>query len=87
MENKVKEIIADHMGLDVADIISISTFVDLGMDSLDEIEIVMAIETEYGIAIPDEDAENIKTVGQLVSYIKHAKAGLNKDKRRGDEEI
>ena len=73
MENKVKEIIADHMGLDVADIINISTFVDLGMDSLDEIEIVMAIETEYGITIPDEDAENIKTVGQLVSYIKRAK--------------
>jgi acyl carrier protein len=71
IEEKVKEIIADRLGVDPEEVTPEASFVeDLGADSLDTVELVMALEEEFGIEIPDEDAENIKTVGDAIEYIK-----------------
>ncbi|MDO8885355.1 acyl carrier protein [Candidatus Oleimmundimicrobium sp.] len=69
---KVKGIIAEQLGVD-KDIIKIETsFVDdLGADSLDIVELVMALEEEFGLEISDEDAEKITTVGQVIKYIEN----------------
>jgi acyl carrier protein len=68
--DKVKEVIAEQLNVDAADITPESAFVDdLGADSLDIVELVMALEEEFGISIPDEEAENIRTVGDAVTYI------------------
>jgi acyl carrier protein len=68
--DKVKEVIAEQLNVDAADITPESAFVDdLGADSLDIVELVMALEEEFGISIPDEEAENIRTVGDAVNYI------------------
>ncbi len=72
IEEKVKEIIADRLGVDPDEVTPEASFVeDLGADSLDTVELVMALEEEFGIEIPDEDAENIKTVGDAIEYIKN----------------
>jgi acyl carrier protein len=75
VEKKVKEIVAEQLGKDVNDITIQASFIDdLGADSLDIVELVMKMEEEFGIEIPDEDAEKIKTVNDVVEYIKaHAK--------------
>ena len=75
VEKRVKEIVAEQLGKDEAEVKSESSFIDdLGADSLDIVELVMAMEDEFGIEIPDEDAEKIKTVKDVVDYIKgHAK--------------
>ncbi|SMO78886.1 acyl carrier protein [Balnearium lithotrophicum] len=71
IEEKVKEIIADRLGVDPDEVTPDASFIeDLGADSLDTVELVMALEEEFGIEIPDEDAENIKTVGDAIEYIK-----------------
>lgn len=71
MEEKVKEIIAKQLGVNISEIEPGSSFVeDLGADSLDTVELVMAFEEEFGIEIPDEDAEKITKVGDAVDYIK-----------------
>ncbi|MDD3225302.1 MAG: acyl carrier protein [Clostridium sp.] len=71
MFDKVKKIIADQLGLDANEIKIESSFVDdLGADSLDIVELIMALEEEFDIEFPDEDAEKVKTVGDVVSYIK-----------------
>jgi acyl carrier protein len=72
---KVKQIIAEQLGVDENDISPSSSFVeDLGADSLDTVELVMALEEGFGIEIPDEDAEGIRTVNDAMDYIeKHAK--------------
>ena len=68
--NKVKEVIIDKLGVDEDSIKSDAHFVnDLGADSLDTVELIMEFEEEFGIEIPDEDAENITTVGTAVEYI------------------
>lgn len=68
--DKVKEVIVDQLGVEEDDVIEDATFVDdLGADSLDIVELVMALEETFGVSIPDEDAEGIKTVGDAVSYI------------------
>jgi acyl carrier protein len=68
--DKVKDVIAEQLNVDAADITPESAFVDdLGADSLDIVELVMALEEEFGISIPDEEAENIRTVGDAVNYI------------------
>lgn len=68
---KVKEIISEQLGIDLDEITMESSFVDdLGADSLDIVELVMALETEFDLEIPDEDAEGISTVGDVVEYIK-----------------
>ena len=76
IEQRVKKIVAEQLGVAEADIKTESSFVeDLGADSLDNVELVMALEEEFECEIPDEEAEKITTVQQAVDYIKaHAKA-------------
>ena len=67
---KVKQILSEQLGVDV-DEMSADTNIakDLGADSLDVVELLMAIEDEFSVEIPDEEIENIKTIGDLVDYI------------------
>ncbi|HWR43212.1 MULTISPECIES: acyl carrier protein [Sporomusa] len=68
--DKVKEIVVEQLGVDEADVAMNSTFIDdLGADSLDIVELIMAFEEEFSIEIPDEIAEKIKTVKDAVEYI------------------
>lgn len=68
--NKVKAIIVDKLGVDEKEVTSEASFTnDLGADSLDTVELIMEFEKEYNIAIPDDQAENIGTVGQAIAYI------------------
>ena len=70
IEERVKKIVSDQLGKDVEVIQSDSSFVDdLGADSLDTVELVMALEEEFKTEIPDEEAENITTVNEAVKYI------------------
>ena len=75
-EERVKQIIVEQLGVDEAEVTPSASFVDdLGADSLDTVELVMAFEEAFDIEIPDEDAEKIRTVQDAVSYIEqHAKA-------------
>jgi acyl carrier protein len=75
VEKKVKEIVAEQLGKDINEVTENASFIeDLGADSLDIVELVMKMEEEFGIEIPDEEAEKIKTVNDVVQYIKnHAK--------------
>lgn len=67
---KVKEVIVDQLSVEEDDVAADASFFDdLGADSLDIVELVMALEDSFGISIPDEDAESIKTVGDAVDYI------------------
>ncbi|ADD02541.1 acyl carrier protein [Thermoanaerobacter mathranii subsp. mathranii str. A3] len=67
---KVRDIIAEQLGIDPDEITMESSFIDdLGADSLDIVELIMALEEEFDIEIPDEDAEKIKTVGDVVEYL------------------
>ena len=69
---KVKEIIVDKLGVDEGSVKTEANFIeDLGADSLDIVDLVMALEEEFGIDIPDDDAQSIKTVGNAVDYIKN----------------
>lgn len=68
---KVKAVIVDQLGVDEDDVTMEASFVDdLGADSLDIVELIMGLETEFDLEIPDEDAEKIATVGDAVKYIK-----------------
>jgi acyl carrier protein len=70
VESKVKKIVIDQLGVSEEEAVSQASFVDdLGADSLDTVEMVMAFEEEFGIEIPDEDAEKIKVVQDAVNYI------------------
>lgn len=73
---RVKKIVAEHLGVAEADIKNESSFVgDLGADSLDTVELVMALEEEFGMEIPDDEAEKITTVQQAIDYAQaHAKS-------------
>lgn len=69
--DKVKGIIVDQLGVSEDDVTSEATFLgDLGADSLDLVELIMALEEEFDIEIPDEDAEKLQTVGDAVDYIR-----------------
>ncbi|OGW17680.1 MAG: acyl carrier protein [Nitrospinae bacterium RIFCSPLOWO2_12_FULL_47_7] len=71
IEKKVAEIIVDQLGVDEKQVIPTASFVDdLGADSLDTVELVMALEEEFDVEIPDEDAEKIGTVQNAIDYIK-----------------
>ena len=71
MEEKVKAFIVDKLGVDEADVVETASFTqDLGADSLDTVELIMEFEKEFGITIPDDDAEKITTVGDAIAYIK-----------------
>jgi len=71
VEERVKEIIVEQLGVEEADVLPAAKFIeDLGADSLDTVELVMAFEEEFDLEIPDEDAEKITTVGDAIQYIK-----------------
>jgi len=75
VEEKVKEIIAKQLGVNAAEVVPDASFVeDLGADSLDTVELVMAFEEAFGIEIPDEDAEKIAKVKDAVDYIAKKKS-------------
>lgn len=68
--DKIKAVIAEQLGVKPEEVTEQAKFVDdLGADSLDTVELVMALEEEYGIEIPDEDAEKLTTVGEAINYI------------------
>jgi len=70
-EDRVRKVIVEQLGVNPAEVVLSASFVnDLGADSLDTVELVMAFEEEFGIEIPDEEAEKIQTVGNAIDYIK-----------------
>ena len=70
VEAKIKSIIVDKLGVDESEVVADANFTnDLGADSLDTVELIMEFEKEFDISIPDEDAENIATVGNAVEYL------------------
>lgn len=73
VEDKVKEIIVEQLSVNAEQVTPEAKFIeDLGADSLDVVELVMAFEEQFGIEVPDEDAEKLQTVGDVNSYIKEA---------------
>lgn len=71
---KVQQIIVDKLGVDESEVTHEASFTnDLGADSLDTVELIMEFEKEFDVSIPDEEAENIQTVGQAVEYLTTAK--------------
>ena len=71
LEDKVKEIIVEQLGVNAEQVTPEASFIeDLGADSLDTVELVMAFEEEFGAEIPDEDAEKLNTVGAVIKYLK-----------------
>jgi acyl carrier protein len=73
--DKVRSIIAEQLGVKVEEVTPQASFIDdLGADSLDTVELVMALEEEFGIEIPDEDAEKMSTVGDAIKYIEEKAA-------------
>jgi acyl carrier protein len=70
ISNKVRAIIVDKLGVDESEVTPEASFTnDLGADSLDTVELIMEFEKEFNISIPDDQAENIQTVGQAVTYL------------------
>ena len=70
VSSKVKKIVAEHLGVDEGKVIDVSSFIDdLGADSLDTVELVMAFEEEFGSEISDSEAEKILTVGDAIKFI------------------
>ena len=68
--DKVKKIVVEHLGVDEGKVTPEASFIDdLGADSLDTVELVMALEDEFSIEIPDEEAEKLQTVGDVIKYI------------------
>lgn len=67
---EVRMLIVEQLGVNATEVVPTANFVnDLGADSLDTVELVMALEDKFGVSIPDEDAEKIKTVGEAIAYI------------------
>ena len=70
VEDKVKQIIVDQLGVDPSEVVPGASFIDdLGADSLDTVELVMAFEEEFGMEIPDEEAEKLTSVGDALNYL------------------
>lgn len=77
--DKIKGIIAEQLGVKSEEVTNEAKFVeDLGADSLDTVELVMALEEEFGIEIPDEDAEKLTTVGEAMKYIEQKASSSSK---------
>ena len=75
-EARVREIIVNELGVEPEKVADNASFVeDLGADSLDTVELVMAFEEEFGIDIPDEDAEQMRTVGDAIKYLRDKSGG------------
>jgi acyl carrier protein len=78
LENRVKEIIVEQLGVNAEQVTPEASFIDdLGADSLDTVELIMAFEEEFGSEIPDEDAEKLSSVGKVLEYLKGK--GLDKE--------
>ena len=76
VSDRVRAIIAEQLGVKLEEVTDAASFIeDLGADSLDTVELVMALEEEFGIEIPDEDAEKMVTVGDAIKYIDTKSAG------------
>ncbi len=76
IESRVRDIIVNELGVEPSKVTAEASFVeDLGADSLDTVELVMAFEEEFGIEIPDEDAEKMETVGDSVAYLEGKEEG------------
>ena len=76
VNDRVRAIIAEQLGVKLEEVTDAASFIeDLGADSLDTVELVMALEEEFGIEIPDEDAEKMVTVGDAIKYIDQKSAG------------
>jgi acyl carrier protein len=72
LEDRVRDLIVDQLGVSADEIKKEASFIDdLGADSLDTVELIMAFEEEFGIEIPDEDAEKMGTVGDAISYLEN----------------
>ena len=69
VNDKVKEIIANHLAVNIKDITDNTTFSDINADSLDVVDIIMALESEFNLQIPDEEVDNFNTIGDLASFI------------------
>jgi acyl carrier protein len=70
ISEKVTKIIVDKLGVDASEVTADASFTnDLGADSLDTVELIMEFEKEFGVSIPDDQAENITTVGQAITYL------------------
>ena len=75
LEERVAEIIAEQLGVTKSEVVPEASFIDdLGADSLDIVELVMAMEEEFDIEIPDDDAEKIQTIGDAISYVRERAA-------------
>ena len=73
-EQRIQEIIVEKLGVDPADVVREASFTnDLGADSLDTVELIMELEKEFDMTIPDEDAEQIGTVGDAIDYVESKK--------------
>ncbi len=71
VEERVYKVVADQLGVEIAEVTPEASFTDdLGADSLDQVELVMALEEEFDITIPDEDAEKMNVVKEAINYIK-----------------
>ena len=76
VSDRVRAIIAEQLGVKLEEVTDAASFIeDLGADSLDTVELVMALEEEFGIEIPDEDAEKMTSVGDAIKYIDQKTAG------------
>ncbi len=76
VEDKIREIIVEQLGVAAEEVVPEASFIDdLGADSLDIVELVMAIEEEFGLEIPDEDAERMQSIGDAISYVEERTAG------------
>ena len=76
IEEKVKDIIVEQLGVNPEQVTPQASFIeDLGADSLDIVELVMAFEEEFGVEVPDEDAEKLQNVGDVINYIKERAKG------------
>ena len=70
VEERIREIIVEQLGVSADEAVNEASFVDdLGADSLDIVELVMAIEEEFGIEVPDEDAERMQNIGDVITYV------------------
>jgi len=87
VEQKVKDIIVEQLGVEPNQVTNEASFVDdLGADSLDTVELVMALEEEFSLEIPDEEAEKITTVGDAITYIEKGLAAQEGTSEQEDEE-
>lgn len=76
ISDKVKEIIVDKLAIDSKEVVNEAKLTDLGADSLDAVEIIMEIEQEFDLKVPDEQAEKLTTVGEIIEYLEREKPNL-----------